>query len=156
MKPCSYALRNKKLISTLLLGCSLLLTSCKPPLWFIEDDGGGNQYKDRQQLVFTHLWQRGSTNYTEINNLIKAFNETEAAKELNVYVKGDGINFWDYWTKVDLSILRNATYEILFDRNIPKAVAINEAVELAKIYCDEGSPRFINGCLGRIANSAAK
>ena len=45
---------------------------------------------------------------------------------------------------------------ILFDRNIPKAVAINEAVELAKIYCDEGSPRFINGCLGRIANSAAK
>ena len=59
-------------------------------------------------------------------------------------------------SKVDLSILRNATYEILFDRNIPKAVAINEAVELAKIYCDEGSPRFINGCLGRIANSAAK
>lgn len=58
-------------------------------------------------------------------------------------------------SKVDLSILRNATYEILFDRNIPKAVAINEAVELAKIYCDEGSPRFINGCLGRIANSAA-
>ena len=48
-----------------------------------------------------------------------------------------------------------STYEILFDRNIPKAVAINEAVELAKIYCDEGSPRFINGCLGRIANSAA-
>ena len=59
-------------------------------------------------------------------------------------------------SKVDLSILRNATYEILFDINIPKAVAINEAVELAKIYCDEGSPRFINGCLGRIANSAAK
>lgn len=52
-------------------------------------------------------------------------------------------------SKVDLSILRNATYEILFDRNIPKAVAINEAVELAKIYCDEGSPRFINGCLGQ-------
>lgn len=58
--------------------------------------------------------------------------------------------------KVDLSILRNAAYEILFDRNIPNAVAINEAVELAKTYCDDGSPRFINGCLGRIAQTAAK
>lgn len=68
-----------------------MLTSCTPPLWFIKDDTGSNNYKDRQQLVFTHLWQRGSTNYTEINNLIKKFNESDIAKELNVYVKGDGI-----------------------------------------------------------------
>ena len=38
---------------TLLL-CSTLLTSCKPPLWFIKDDTGSSNYKDRQQLVFTH------------------------------------------------------------------------------------------------------
>ena len=51
-------------------------------------------------------------------------------------------------SKVDLSILRNATYEILFDKNIPKAVAINEAVELAKAFGSDNSSKFINGVLG--------
>ena len=46
-----------------------------------------------------------------------------------------------------LKVTIQMTYASLFN---------DEAVELAKIYCDEGSPRFINGCLGRIANSAAK
>lgn len=127
-------MRNKKLISTLLLGCSLLLTSCKPPLWFIEDDGGGSQYKDRQQLVFTHLWQRGSTNYTEINNLIKAFNETEAAKELNVYVKGDGINFWDYWTKVDLSISGGSAPDIFIHAVSSTPTRINQLLNLTEMH----------------------
>ena len=53
--------------------------------------------------------------------------------------------------KVDISILRNAVYEMLFSEGTPVAVAINEAVELAKVYCDEKSPKFINGLLGKIA-----
>lgn len=53
--------------------------------------------------------------------------------------------------KVDISILRNAVYEMLFSEGTPVAVAINEAVELAKVYCDERSPKFINGLLGKIA-----
>lgn len=53
--------------------------------------------------------------------------------------------------KVDISILRNAVFEMLFSEGTPVAVAINEAVELAKVYCDERSPKFINGLLGKIA-----
>lgn len=56
--------------------------------------------------------------------------------------------------RVDLSILRNAVYEICFSCEVPPAVAVNEAVELAKIFCDDKSPRFINGLLGKVVRSA--
>jgi N utilization substance protein B len=52
--------------------------------------------------------------------------------------------------KVDLTILRLATYEILFREDVPGSVAINEAVELAGKYSDPAGGRFINGVLGSI------
>ncbi len=51
---------------------------------------------------------------------------------------------------VDKNILRIAIYEILFLDNIPKAVSINEAVELAKSFGSEKSYSFINGILGKV------
>ena len=59
----------------------------------------------------------------------------------------------DRMPRVDLSIIRNAVYAICFDDAVPHAVAANEAVELAKVYCDEKSPKFINGLLGQIIRS---
>ncbi|MBR0157109.1 MAG: transcription antitermination factor NusB [Clostridia bacterium] len=61
----------------------------------------------------------------------------------------------DRMPKVDLSILRVAVYEIRFAKEVPPAVAANEAVELAKIYCDERSPRFINGVLGKVIRTGS-
>lgn len=52
---------------------------------------------------------------------------------------------------VDRNILRLAVYEIMFGVNAPDAVVINEAVEMAKTYGGEDSPKFINGVLGKIA-----
>lgn len=50
--------------------------------------------------------------------------------------------------RVDRNILRVAAFEMLFSRGqVPPKVAINEAVELAKRYCGEESPGFINGVL---------
>ena len=51
---------------------------------------------------------------------------------------------------VDLSILRCATYEILYLSDVDPAVAINEAVEIAKSYSTPNSPKFINGVLDNI------
>ena len=51
--------------------------------------------------------------------------------------------------KVDLAILRLAVYEIVFDDAIPGPVAINEAVELAKKFGRDESPKFINGVLAK-------
>lgn len=54
-------------------------------------------------------------------------------------------------SKVDLSILRLASYEVLFDEEVPTGVAINEAVELAKKFGGDTSSSFINGVLGKLA-----
>ncbi|HAN94377.1 MAG: transcription antitermination factor NusB [Limnochordia bacterium] len=51
---------------------------------------------------------------------------------------------------VDRNILRLAIYEIVFMDEIPVRVAVNEAVELAKEFGDEESPKFINGLLGTV------
>jgi len=51
---------------------------------------------------------------------------------------------------VDKNILRYATYELLFMDDIPSAVTINEAVEIAKKFSTENSGGFINGILDRI------
>lgn len=53
--------------------------------------------------------------------------------------------------KVDLAIIRLAVYEICFDEKIPTGVAINEAVELAKTYGQDGSAAFVNGVLAKFA-----
>lgn len=53
-------------------------------------------------------------------------------------------------SKVDLTIMRLAYYEMKFDEDIPVKVAINEAVELAKIYGGDDSPSFVNGILGKL------
>lgn len=53
--------------------------------------------------------------------------------------------------KVDLTILRLAVYEIVFDEDVPTGVAINEAVELAKKFGQEESSGFVNGVLAKFA-----
>ncbi len=60
---------------------------------------------------------------------------------------------WDTtrMSKVDLTILRLAVYEILFDETVPTGVAINEAVELAKKFGQDASSGFVNGVLAKFA-----
>lgn len=55
---------------------------------------------------------------------------------------------------VDRNILRVAVVEVLFERKTPLKAAVNEAVELAKTFGGEGSPRFVNGVLGAVAAMA--
>ena len=55
--------------------------------------------------------------------------------------------------RVDLNILRIATFELLYRSDIPKNVTINEAIEVAKKFGTDESPAFINGNLDEIASS---
>lgn len=52
---------------------------------------------------------------------------------------------------IDRNILRIALWEFAVDENTPLKVAINEAVELAKIFGSDSTPRFVNGVLGSLA-----
>lgn len=70
-------------------------------------------------------------------------------EQINAKAKG--------WTtermaKVDLTIIRLAVYEILYDEDVPTGVAINEAVELAKKFGQDESYSFVNGVLARFAS----
>lgn len=51
---------------------------------------------------------------------------------------------------VDKAVLRLGIYELLFSREVPPKVAINEAVELAKAFGGENSSKFVNGVLGTV------
>ena len=57
---------------------------------------------------------------------------------------------------VDRNILRLAIYEIVIDNRVPMRAAINEAVELAKEFGGEASPKFVNGVLGSVAATGTR
>ena len=52
--------------------------------------------------------------------------------------------------KVELTILRLAVYEMLYDEDVPSTVAINEAVEIAKKFGGDDTPAFVNGVLAKV------
>ena len=56
----------------------------------------------------------------------------------------------DQISVVDKSILRLAVYELLFSKEVPAKVAINEAVELAKTFGGDNTSKFVNGVLGTV------
>lgn len=58
--------------------------------------------------------------------------------------------------KAELAILRLAVYEMRYDDDIPVKVAMDEAIELSKTYCDEKAPAFVNGVLSGILDEAEK
>lgn len=66
---------------------------------------------------------------------------------LGTYAKGWTL---DRMPAVDRTILRVGTWELLYNDDVPDAVAVSEAVDLAKLLSTDDSPEFINGLLGRI------
>ncbi|MFI8576702.1 MULTISPECIES: transcription antitermination factor NusB [Rossellomorea] len=60
---------------------------------------------------------------------------------------------FDRLAKVDRNILRLGVYELLFVEDVPNNVVINEAVEIAKIFGDDQSSKFINGVLSKVSQS---
>ena len=64
----------------------------------------------------------------------------------------------DKWTtdrmaKVDVTLLRLMVYELRYDTEVPDKVAINEGIELAKVFGGNQSPQFINGVISKIVNT---
>ena len=74
-------------------------------------------------------------------------NDKEILDQISKYLKSD----WklDRISKIDLTILKLAIYEIKF-KELPFKVAINEAVELAKKYGEDNSKMFVNGVLANV------
>lgn len=125
-----------------------------------------NRHKERQQ-AFIFLFQNLFTNET-IDDIIESFKMSEdieissfAMDIFNgVYENKEKIDFYiekniKGWkisrlSKVAICILRMSIYEMMYEKNIPVEVSINEAVELAKKYGNEDEPSYINGVLGAV------
>ena len=95
--------------------------------------------------IFTEYPNRKQLNY--IKKIV--LGTTEHREELDTYIE----KYAKGWkisriSRVAISILRTALFEVLFMDDVPDSVAINEAVELSKGYEDQETVSFINGILG--------
>lgn len=79
------------------------------------------------------------------------FGVIENIETINDKIMGLAKN-WDFEriAKIDLAILRLATYELLFRNDIPPVVTINEAIDLSKDFSTAESRRFVNGILDKL------
>lgn len=109
------------------------------------------EMKEQEQFYFEELEEATGKDQKYILNKYRAIDEKkeEIDKLLNEVTEG-----WktSRMNRVDLTILRLATYEIKWDEDVPTGVAINEAVELAKKYSSDDGPAFVNGVLAKVAN----
>jgi N utilization substance protein B len=98
--------------------------------------------ESRNVKEFTEEIVRGTLNrLDEIDDMIEKVAENWLLKRM---------------AAVDRNILRFAAYEILYKKNIPSAVTINEAIEIAKKFSSTESAPFINGVLDRLAKESGK
>ena len=88
-----------------------------------------------------------------IINIVKGIEENKA--EILNYISKNLKEKWDISriSKINLTLLKLATYEIIYSK-VPYKVVVNEVVELAKKYGDDTSPSFINGVLANIIKQA--
>ena len=90
---------------------------------------------------------------TQIVEKYKAIHEKLEEIDAMINEKAKGWNT-DRMGKVDLTVIRLAVYEMKYDETIPDGVAINEAVELAKMYGQDESAGFVNGVLAKFVEAA--
>lgn len=109
------------------------------------------QYSNNPEIELGGLELEDVIDKDYMNNMCGYLKENnDKINELiNKYAKNWTV---DRMPKVDASILKLAVCEILFAKEIPNKVSINEAVEISKIYCDEKAPKFLNGILGSVVS----
>ncbi|KMY43813.1 antitermination protein NusB [Bacillus sp. FJAT-27916] len=79
---------------------------------------------------------------------------TDHAAEVDRMIESNLENWkLDRLSNIDRNILRLTTYELLYSKDVPQNAAINEAIELAKLFGDDQSPKFVNAVLSKIKNS---
>ncbi len=110
------------------------------------------------EAVVTHLLAKrelSEENASFVRDLVSSVIQNKEKIDNNIK------NFAPAWPieqipLVDKNILRLAISEILFDNKVPVKVAINEAVELAKMFGSDSSPKFVNGVLGSVSTLTSK
>ena len=108
------------------------------------------EMKEQEALYFELLGEISDENKAYILEKYAAITEKQDEIDAILNEMSEG---WktSRMNRVDLTILRLATYEIKWDEDVPTGVAINEAVELAKKYSSDDGPSFVNGILAKVS-----
>ncbi|MBE0481013.1 MAG: transcription antitermination factor NusB [Dehalococcoidia bacterium] len=114
---------------------------------FESDSSGHDPFRALEWIAAERSLPDEALSYARdlINGVIK--NRDRLDSTIEAYAPSWPVN---QLSPVDRNILRLAIYEILMENKVPLKAAINEAVELAKIFGSNNSSRFINGVLGSI------
>lgn len=120
-------------------------------LLFLEEFYSEEEKQDQMKLFF-ELEELQEADKDSRELIVKKYNGVvEHMEEIDEKINGVAVGWkTDRMGKVDLSVLRLAVYELLYDEDVPAGVAINEAVELVKKYGRDESPAFINGILAKL------
>ena len=104
-----------------------------------------------EQITFSleELEGKSESNITYIKDKVKKIISNVSVIDSKITECCDGWNL-NRIGKAELTIMRIAVYEIMMEEEVPNSVAINEAVELAKCYCDDDAKGFVNAVLGKI------
>ena len=109
-----------------------------------------NDMEEQLELFFEDLAEARPSDVDYIKNKYLAVREKMPMIDILIDEKSTG---WktSRMGKVELTILRLAVYEMLFDEDVPVTVAINEAVEISKKFGGDDTPAFVNGILAKVA-----
>ncbi|WP_461810202.1 transcription antitermination factor NusB [Faecalimonas sp.] len=118
---------------------------------FLIEFNGKDEMSEQIELYLENLEELSEKDRTYIENKYQLI--VEKVEEIDELLNANATGWkTTRMNKVDLTILRLATYEIKWDEDVPVGVAINEAVELAKKYSSEEGASFVNGVLGKLVN----
>jgi N utilization substance protein B len=106
-------------------------------LWFFE-----NQEQPREHYAYGEEVIRGAIAHSA---------------DIDGHIRGLAHNWeFDRIAKIDLAILRVAIFEMMYRRDVPPVVSINEAIDLSKQFSNADAKRFINGILDRLKDQLGR
>ena len=118
---------------------------------FLIEFNGRDEMSEQIELYLDNLEELSEKDRAYIENKYRSV--VEKVEEIDELLNANATGWKTArMNKVDLTILRLATYELKWDEDVPVGVAINEAVELAKKYSSEEGPSFVNGVHGKLVN----
>ena len=122
-------------------------------LLFLREFNEAEEMPEQIKLYFDEMEDLGPDQQTYMENKYDRIQEHLEEIDRILNEKSTG---WKTkrMSKVDLNILRLAVFEMKYDEDVPVKVAINEAVEISKVFGKKDSASFINGILGKVAREA--
>lgn len=115
--------------------------------------------KDEPKSCIEHFWEGNNEAESDIRNFADSLvlGVADKKEEIDNMISGYATNWQlERMAVIDRNVLRFAAYELLFMKDIPPKVSINEAIDIAKKFGGNDSGKFVNGILDKINKTERK